>query len=262
MRPFSARTLTEPRQGDDDDGRIGALAAGLTLGGHALVLFAVLLLGGRQVETVAVQNAVSVTLVGGGAQGSGGKTGAADPPARPSRPATSSTAPASTPAKAEREASGESLDQLLAPAAKPSPAAPAAGALAKANAPTPSSPSTGGTGSSRAGQGLGPGEGAEGVDLYAAASLPDVGARPASPPAGDLWKKVAPCWRPAAPRPATLLVDLDAAGRLAAAPRAVRKITAPADPQLLLAERAAARALQACAPYEGLGGRTWRVGFP
>src|SRR5207245_2573255 len=33
------------------------------------------------------------------------------------------------------------------------------------------------------------------------------------------------------------------------------------DPQTLAAERAALRALQACAPYEGLAARSWRVDF-
>jgi hypothetical protein len=163
---------------------------------------------------------------------------------------------------------GERLDQLIAPdvasnssASEPSPAT--------ANRPTrPLSASTlavsnsGASGSSQADQGLGQGEGAEGIDLYAAASLPNVGTRPASPPTGDLWKKVAPCWRSAASRKAILMVEIGADGSLAAMPRAVRKISAPADPQLLLAERAGARALQACAPYSGLSGRTWRVVFP
>ncbi|WP_165189885.1 hypothetical protein [Caulobacter soli] len=109
---------------------------------------------------------------------------------------------------------------------------------------------------------MGQGESAEGVDLYAAASLPNVGARPASPPAGDLWKKVAPCWRPAAARKATLLIELGPDGHLVGLPKAVRKISAPADPQLLLAERAGVRAVQACAPYEDLADRAWRVTFP
>jgi len=117
-------------------------------------------------------------------------------------------------------------------------------------------------GSSQADQGLGQGEGAEGVDLYAAASLPNVGQRPASPPAGDLWNRVAPCWRAAAPRKAILMVEIGRDGGLAAPPQAVRKVSAPADPQTLLAERAAVRALQACAPYAGLTARRWRVVFP
>jgi hypothetical protein len=58
------------------------------------------------------------------------------------------------------------------------------------------------------------------------------------------------------------MVEIGDDGRLSGSPRAVRKISAPADPQLLLAERAGARALQACAPYGGLGGRAWRVTFP
>lgn len=68
--------------------------------------------------------------------------------------------------------------------------------------------------------------------------------------------------RPAAPRRAALLVELSADGRLTNAPQAVRRQGAAVDPQALLAERAALRALQACAPYPGLGRKRWRVEFP
>jgi hypothetical protein len=248
-----------------DDARISASAALAALGGHAVVILGALLLGARGQTVVATPGVVGVTLVGGAPGG-----GAA---ASPAPPAAASAAPGPAPRTPTPDASsGERLDRLIAPDA----AAPASPSSAPASPPPPTTTTTGrpsanttvaaggsgAAGSSRVDQGLGQGEGAEGVDLYAAASLPDVGARPASPPSGDLWKKVAPCWRAAAPRPATLLVEIAADGRLAAVPRAVRKMSSPADPQLLLAERAAARALQACAPYEGLGGRTWRVGFP
>ncbi|KQZ22893.1 hypothetical protein ASD47_24255 [Caulobacter sp. Root1472] len=73
---------------------------------------------------------------------------------------------------------------------------------------------------------------------------------------------MAPCWRAAAPRKAVLMVEIGSDGGLATPPQAVRKISAPADPQTLLAERAAVRALQACAPYAGLAARRWRVAFP
>jgi hypothetical protein len=42
----------------------------------------------------------------------------------------------------------------------------------------------------------------------------------------------------------------------------VRRRDAAADPQTFLAECAAVRALQACAPHDGLGGKSWRVVFP
>lgn len=240
------------RPPDFDNGRISALAAGLTIGGHAAVLFAALLLGGRGAEQLAARTVVGVTLVSGGTPGPGDATGAAASPARPSRP----TFPA--PAGADTETAGERLDRLTAP----STAKPTIERSATNDTPTPASSRTvGGTGSSRAGQGLEPGEGAAGVDLYAGASLPDVGQRTAGP-VGDLWRQVSACWRPAAPRRVALLVALTADGRLTDAPQAVRRNGAAADPEILLAERAAVRALQACAPYPGLGGRQWRVEFP
>lgn len=250
------------RPPDFDNGRISALAAGLTIGGHAAVLFAALLLGGRGAESVVVRNVVGVTLVSGGAPGQGDATGAAASPMRPSRPAS----PA--PAGADTETAGERLDWLIAPSTTPSTAKPTTDRSATPERPMAIDTATlapsrtgGGTGSSRAGQGLEPGEGAAGVDLYAGASLPDVGQRTAGP-VGDLWRQVSACWRPAAPRRIALLVVLTADGRLTDAPQAVRRNGAAADPQILLAERAAVRALQACAPYPGLGGRQWRVEFP
>ncbi|WP_035034940.1 hypothetical protein [Caulobacter sp. AP07] len=148
--------------------------------------------------------------------------------------------------------SGDGLDSLTTPTSSSSPSA----------SPSPAAATSARRGSSRAGRGLGKGEGVEGIDLYAAASLPNVGIRPAAPSSGDLWQRVAPCWRSASPRQATLMVEIRADGGLAASPQAVRRGAAPVDPQTLLAERAAARALLACAPYAGLEARQWRVEFP
>lgn len=235
-----------------DEARISAVAALAALGGHAAIIVAALALSARPQTTVVVQNVVGVTLVSGASGG-----GPAAPPTASNAAATSpAVAP---PAPAPDALAGERLDHLIAPDSPPRPPPPAAGfdrpSAAAANG-------SGASGSSQADQGLGQGEGAEGIDLYAAASLPNVGARPISPPTGDLWKKVAPCWRSAAPRKATLMVEIAPDGSLTGQPRAIRKISAPIDPQLLLAERAGARALQACAPYGDLGGRTWRVAFP
>ncbi|KQY31922.1 hypothetical protein ASD38_22945 [Caulobacter sp. Root487D2Y] len=244
-----------------DDSRISTAAALVALGGHAVVVLAALLLSARGQTLVAAPGVVGVTLVSGAPGGA--------PALPPAAPAAAPTASRPVPPRPVPDANaGERLDRLIAPEA----AAPASTSAAAG----PDRPSDGGqrggsgvaansspaSGSSRADQGLGQGEGAEGIDLYAAASLPNVGARPASPPAGDLWKQVAPCWRSASPRKATLMVEIGDDGRLTGSPKAVRKIPSPADAPLLLAERAAARALQACAPYSGLGGRSWRVEFP
>lgn len=249
-----------------DDTRISTTAALAALGGHGLVILGVLLLGARTRTVADTPSVVSVTLVSG-APGGGGAVPSAPPPA-PASTSTSTSALASTTAPPSTLA-GEGLDRLFAPP-------PAARAASPASSTPPMMDAQaaddgvfgaaairpGESGYSQVGQGLGPDEGADGIDLYAAASLPNVGPRPTSPPIGDLWKKVSPCWRSASQRKATLMVEIGEDGRLAGSPRAIRKISAPIDPQLLLAERAAARALQACAPYEGLSGRTWRVAFP
>lgn len=256
MPGFSSRS-------PDQDG-VSATAALAALGGHALIILAVLLLSGRTQTVVVSPGVVGVTLVSDAPGGA-----AAAPTATPAAASAPLQAAPRTPSP---DLAGERLDHLLAADAAESPSAPPLlpPPPMRGGRPAPGDSSseagladqTGASGSSQAAQGLGQGEGAEGIDLYAAASLPNVGSRPASPPAGDLWKKVAPCWRSASPRRATLMVEIGDDGRLAGSPRAVRKISAPVDPQLLLAERAAARALQACAPYEGLSGRTWRVAFP
>jgi hypothetical protein len=256
MSGFRSRT-------PDEDG-VSATAALAALGGHAMIILAVMLLGGRTQTVAVTSGVVGVTLV----SDAPGEASTASTAA----PAAASATPKAAPRTSSLDLAGERLDHLLSPDAAESPSAspPLSPPLGQGGHPAPSNLSgakgaagqTGTSGSSQASQGLGQGEGAEGIDLYAAASLPDVGPRPASPPAGDLWKKVAPCWRSASPRKATLMVEIGDDGRLTVSPKAVRKISAPADPQLLLAERAAARALQACAPYEGLGGRTWRVSFP
>ena len=243
-----------------DDARISTTAALVALGGHAVIILAALLLAGRPQDVVVASGVVAVTLV------RGGPSGAASAPSvdRTGRPAASNSPAPATPAH-DIVTVGERLDRLITPDITQS----ASTSTAPSAPPTPpilASQTTGGAsngaGSSQADRGLGRGEGAEGVDLYAAASLPSVGARPVAPPAGDLWDRVAPCWRAAAPRRATLVVEIGPDGGLTGSPQAVRKVAAPADPQTLLAERAAARALQACAPYAGLGGRRWRVSFP
>jgi hypothetical protein len=106
--------------------------------------------------------------------------------------------------------------------------------------------------------GLQPGESLGGVDLYAAASLPPVGQRPVQP-AGDLWHRIQPCWRPAGHSPVELVVALGPDGQLIGDPMALRRRGAP--PDAVLAERSAVRATQACAPFTGLAAGKWRVGF-
>jgi hypothetical protein len=235
----------------DPDARISGVAAIAALGGHAAIIVVGLLLAWRAPPVMIAPTVVGVTLVGGGAPGQAS--------AAPALAAAPSSASASRTSSQERVLSGDGLDGLTAPtsAAASTPSAPAS-----ASPSTTAASASAGQGSSRAGQGLGQGEGVEGIDLYAAASLPMVGTRPAAPPPGDLWERVAPCWRRASSRPATLMVEIRADGALAGSPQAVRRAAAPADPQTLLAERAAARALQACAPYSGLEARQWRVVFP
>jgi hypothetical protein len=241
---------------DPDDSRISGVAALAALGGHALLLLAALFLVGHAPPVEIAPTVVGVTLVGGSA---GGQTSSAPASHNPAI-AASSASPSQAPQR-EGILSGESLDGLAAPAlAVPAPTSTAARASASPATATAAVPAR--SGSSNAGQGLGKGEGVEGIDLYAAASLPSVGTRPASPLSGDLWQRVAPCWRSASPRQATLMVEIRADGGLAGSPQAVRRGSAPTDPQTLLAERAAARAVQACAPYSGLEARVWRVEFP
>lgn len=242
----------------DEDARISGTATLIALGGHGIIILAALLLTGRQPAITIAQNAVAVTLVSG-------ETGtAAHGPRRPAPPLARASSSPNGPSP-DVVSDGERLDHLTQAStptpAEHLPASPAAGGTPSASS-RPASGSEGRAGSSRADQGLGHGEGTVGVDLYAAASLPNVGPRPATPPSGDLWRKVSPCWRPAAPRSITLVVALQSDGALDGAPQAVRRGGAPADAQTLLAERAAVRALQACAPYAGLDARQWRVEFP
>ncbi len=143
---------------DFDNGRISALAAGLTIGGHAAVLFAALLLGDAA-EQLAARTVVGVTLVSGGPPGPGDATGAAASPARLSRPAS----PAPPAPTAKRRASA--LDRLITPSTTPFIAKPMTEGsatperpMANDTATLASSRTVGGTGSSRAGQGLEPGE--------------------------------------------------------------------------------------------------------
>ncbi|MGR4866926.1 hypothetical protein, partial [Caulobacter sp. LARHSG274] len=179
-----------------DDSRISGLAAITALGGHAAIILALLLLAGRAPEMLITPTVVGVTLVNS-QPGEPAKSAANGPPS----PAPTEAALS----EARREpvdASGDRLDSLTAIpdslAARPALAAADAGGASR---PTTASAASAASGSSRADQGLGQGEAAEGVDLYAAASLPSVGARPAAP-SGDLWQRVAPCWRSAAPREA------------------------------------------------------------
>lgn len=228
------------------------MAAVASFGGHVAIVLIAGLLAARPAEVAISPAAVSVTLVAGSKPNQTG----ADGPARLAdflaKSAAAETTPRPSPPSSPHPR--ESLDSLFGPSAASSASRDAAAA------PASISPAAR-PGSSRPDHGLGPDEGAQGVDLYAAASLPSVGTRPAAP-TGDLWRRVAPCWRPAAPRRATLLVSLLADGALAVAPQAIRHRDVPADAQALLAERAAVRAVQACAPYAGLGERQWRVEFP
>lgn len=241
-----------------DNGRIATIAALVALAGHAIVILSVLLLLPRCAqEAPAAPTVVGVTVISS-------RPGGAAP--APSASARQAAAPAASPRPSVLSdlASGERLDRLIAPkaAAAPTPARATSDLRSAASTASAASAAPGGAGSSQADQGLGPGEGVEGVDLYAAASLPNVGQRPTSPPTGDLWNRVAPCWRAAARRKAVLMVEIGGDGGLVASPQAVRKISAAVDAQTLLAERAAVRALQACAPYAGLAARRWRVTFP
>jgi hypothetical protein len=223
-----------------------------------VAILAALLLAGRTQEVIVASGVVGVTLVSGAPGGA-----AASPAAHQTATPAPSRLPSPTAPSHDGVGTGERLDRLTASDGAPS----ASGSLPSPSTPSASAGRTNsgalsGTRSSLADGGLGQDEGAEGIDLYAAASLPTVGSRPATPAAGDLWTQVAPCWRAAAPRKATLVVEIAPDGGLTGSPQAVRKASAPIDPQILLAERAAARALQACAPYVGLGGRRWRVSFP
>jgi hypothetical protein len=250
------RIMSGPIPNAPDDARISTAAALVALGGHAVIILAALWLGAQSQTVVIAPSVVGVTLVSGAPGGA-----AASAPATPA--ATTPTTPGAAPrAPVPDSSTGERLDRLIAPDTTTAPSTSAKPDRSPDNSASNAAASSSASGSSRADQGLGQGESADGVDLYAAASLPNVGSRPASPPAGDLWKKVAPCWRSASPRKATLIVEIEDDGSLIGSPRAVRKASASADPQLLLAERAAVRAVQACAPYTGIGGRAWRVAFP
>ncbi|KRA62342.1 hypothetical protein ASD79_22360 [Caulobacter sp. Root655] len=223
-----------------------------SFGGHVAVVLIAGMLAAHRSDVGVAPAAVSVTLV----------TRSQASQAAPSEPTRlagflAKSAPAETTPQSSsppRPHPRESLDSLFGPSAPSS-------ASRDATDPSASTSAAAHPGSSRADQGLGPDEGTQGVDLYAAASLPSVGTRPAAA-TGDLWRRVAPCWRPAAPRRATLLVTLLADGGLTGVPQAVRRRDAAVDSQTLLAERAAVRAVQACAPYVGLGGTQWRVEFP
>lgn len=239
-------------QPSTDDSRFSAVAALGALVGHALIL-ALALWARPNTELVPLRDSVRVTLVDGG-----GGAPASDDSAPPQTPRPS-LAPAPSPPQDEAPA-GARLDALLAPGAPASAAPPSSSMSSTPTAREPAGPSGETTGSSRPETGLGPGETGEGIDLYAAASLPMVGQRPSPAPTGDLWRRVAPCWRQASPRPATLLVEIAADGRVLGEPQAVRTRGA-SDPSTFSAERAALRALQACAPYEGLQARRWRVTF-
>lgn len=248
------------RDTSNDDARISATAALIALGGHALIIIAVLMLAGRTQDVVASSGVVTVILV------SGSPSGAASSPSAERARAPTSLRVSSPDAKPQDAvAAGERLDRLVAPdvaASASTSTTQSPSSTSVSRSPGGSLDASGGSGSSQADLGLGQGEGVAGIDLYAAASLPAVGTRPASSPIGDLWEKVAPCWRAASPRKATLIVEIGKGGDLAGSPQAVRRVSALADPQMLLAERAAVRALQACAPYTGLDGRRWRVAFP
>jgi hypothetical protein len=239
-----------------DDARFSAVAALAALGGHAVVL-ALVLLARPMTQTVTLRDSVQVTLVAGA---SGGAAPAAARDLAAPRPTASRPAP---PSPQDPSPSGARLDALLARTDLTSAAsAPSAASTPSAAAPASASPGGQTAGSSRADAGLGPGEAADGIDLYAAASLPMVGQRPSPAPTGDLWRRVTPCWRQASPRSAVLVVEIAADGRILGEPKAARTVGAAADPPTLSAERAALRALQACAPYENLEARRWRVTFP
>jgi hypothetical protein len=221
-----------------DDARISTAAALVALGGHAVIILAALWLGAQSQTVVIAPSVVGVTLVSGAPGGA-----AASAPATPA--ATTPTTPGAAPrAPVPDSSTGERLDRLIAPDTTTAPSTSAKPDRSPDNSASNAAASSSASGSSRADQGLGQGESADGVDLYAAASLPNVGPRPASP------------------RKTTLIVEVKDDGSLIGSPRAVRKASASVDPQLLLAERAAVRAVQACAPYTGIGGRAWRVAFP
>lgn len=161
----------------------------------------------------------------------------------------------------------ERLDDLLAESAAPSPQASSKldSLLGGHTAPLPATePQTRRSGGSAgAAQPMGPlvpGEALGDVGLYAAASLPPVGPRPREP-SGDLWPRILPCWRPAGASRAELEVVIGPNGELAGTPLAIRR-TGSVNPAAYAAERSAARATEACAPYTGLGGGKWRVKFP
>jgi len=236
------RTSTSP--GEPDDTRLSAGAALLALLGHAVLAALLLMRWPAETPSDLSAQSVQVTLVQGGQAGQKGEA------ATPSRPFERLHTPAQqTPSPSpSTEGTGRRLDELLQSRSTP------ARQTARSEAVAPAA------GEGRGGSsGLKAGEGLAGIDVFGGAALPVVGQRPAAP-SGDLWKRVAPCWRPPGKLQVSLMVELGAGGAIIRL-QTIRREGQAVDGQRLAAERSAARAIEACAPYAGLSAGRERLEF-
>jgi hypothetical protein len=240
------RTSTSP--GEPDDTRLSASAALLALLGHA-ALAALLLARWPETSSDLTATSVQVTLVQGGQAGGGGDAAAPSQPfERLHGPARQAPSPASS-----VDETGKRLDELLQSRSTPERQT----SRTEASAASAAAPSASGAGGGS--PGLKAGEGLAGIDVFGGAALPVVGQRPAAP-SGDLWKRVAPCWRSPGKLQVSLMVELGADGNVIRL-QTIRRTGQPVDGQRLAAERSAARAIEACAPYAGLNAARERLEF-
>jgi len=226
-----------------DDVRFSALAAALALVGH-VVLAGLLLWRWNETSVDLKASSVQVTLVA-----AGGEAESAVPPSRtPFRSPASAATPA---ASSDLGETGRRLDDLLGHAS----------AAERAPSPAPSSTPASNVQPSVANgaPGLKAGEGLAGIDVFAGAALPIVGTRPASP-SGRFWNQVEACWRSPGRLSVVLLVELDVRGGVSRL-QAIRPQGQVIDGSRLAAERSAARAIEACAPYIGLSAGRERLEF-
>lgn len=227
-----------------DDVRFSALAAALALVGH-VALAGLLLWRWNEASVDLKASSVQVTLVAA----AGGEAESAAPSSRPPfRSPASAAAPA---ASSDLGETGRRLDDLLGHAS----AAERAPSPAPSSAPASNAQSSGANGA----PGLKAGEGLAGIDVFAGAALPIVGTRPANP-SGRFWNQVEACWRSPGRLSVVLLVELDVRGGVSRL-QAIRPQGQVIDGSRLAAERSAARAIEACAPYIGLGAGRERLEF-
>ncbi|PVM84913.1 hypothetical protein [Caulobacter endophyticus] len=236
---------------EPDDTRLSAGAALLALLGHAGLAALLLARWPAQTPSDLTAHSVQVTLVQGG---QAGPKGEAATPSRPFERLHASTQQPPSPPPSTDE-TGRRLDELLQ--SRPTPARQAARNETSA---TPAASTAPAAGEGRGGSsGLKAGEGLAGIDVFGGAALPVVGQRPAAP-SGDLWKRVAPCWRSPGKLQVSLMVELGMAGDVVRL-QTIRREGQAVDGQRLAAERSAARAIEACAPYAGLGAGRERLEF-